>query len=126
MADFFSKAYNKYEISFSQDKNSIDFFYGEEGGQLSPVSMASGFERSLLALSFRVALASLQDLGIFILDEVDSDASVSNSMLFYETLINNLTDSQIFSITHCEDTKEYILQQKGSKSFILNNGEIIN
>jgi DNA repair exonuclease SbcCD ATPase subunit len=96
MNDFFQRAYGRYEITFNQDKNSIDFFYGDEGS-VSPVGMASGFERSLLAIAFRIALASLQNLGLIIFDEVDSDASVDKSLSLYETLLRATDkDTQFF------------------------------
>jgi hypothetical protein len=58
------------------------------------------------------------------LDEVDSDGSGDKSMQLYDAIINNMTDTQFFCITHSEDTKEMLLQQNGSKEFKIVEGEI--
>lgn len=123
MNQFFQQVSNKYAITFSQDKNSIDFFYGDDKG-VSPCSMASGMEKAILAISFRVALCSLNNLDLMILDEIDSEFSEENSLKLYETLIESMKDYQIFCITHVEDTKEYIMQSEKSKQFLVKNGQV--
>jgi exonuclease SbcC len=107
MNSFFQRTYNKYEVTVEQDKNSVSFFYSN-GEVISPVSMASGAERSILALSSRVALCSLQkSLDFMIADEIDSELSASNSKKVFETLLAENQFNQFFIITHCDDTKEY-------------------
>jgi DNA repair exonuclease SbcCD ATPase subunit len=123
MNEFFSQAYGKYNITFSQDKNSIDFFYSD-GENISPCSMASGFEKSCLAIAFRIALSSLNNLGLMILDEIDSDASGERSLQLYESILSNMKGIQFFIITHSDDTKESLLQQQGSKEFNIVNGKL--
>ena len=86
--------------------------------------MASGMERAVLAIAFRVALSSLNNLGLMILDEIDSDGSNERSMQLYEALLENVGSHQLFVITHCEETKEWLLQQNGSKEFNVINGKI--
>jgi DNA repair exonuclease SbcCD ATPase subunit len=123
MNEFFITAYGKYDITFTQDKNSIDFYYGD-GDNVSPCSMASGMEKSILAMAFRVALSSLNNLGIMILDEIDSDGSSDRSLSLYESILSTMINSQLFIITHKEETKEYLMQQHGSNEFSVVNGTI--
>ncbi len=123
MNDFFQKCYNKYEISFSQDKNSIDFFYADEKG-ISPCSLASGWEKSVISISLRSALCSLQNLDFMILDEVDAEANVTNSMRLYKNLIDTLPNYQFFCISHKDETKEMLANTKGCKAFEVVDGKI--
>ena len=121
MNEFFSQAYGKYNITFSQDKNSIDFFYSD-GENISPCSMASGHEQKVLAVAFRIALSSLNNLGLMIFDEIDDAGSSEKGLQLYESILNNMNSSQIFVISHCEEVKEYLLQQNGSREFNVVNG----
>lgn len=123
MNEFFSQAYGKYSITFSQDKNSIDFFYSD-GEAISPCSMASGHEQKVLAIAFRIALSSLNNLGLMIFDEIDDAGSSEKGLQLYESILSNMNSSQIFAISHCEEVKEYILQQNGSKEFNVVNGRL--
>ncbi len=109
MNDFFRKSYGKYQIEFRQNKQSIDFFYTNDGERYAPVSMSSGFERQLLAISFRLALCGLQNHGILILDEIDSDASVENSIRMYDNIAKINSIGQIFCITHVPETQEHLI-----------------
>ena len=69
MNEVFSKAYGKYNITLTKDGKGIDFFYSDGKNKLTSVNMASGFEKQLLSVSFRLALSYLQNLGIFVFDE---------------------------------------------------------
>ena len=77
------------------------------------------FDKELLALS------SLQDLGLFIVDEVDSNASTEKSLALYENLLNEESIGQFFIITHNDETKEFIGNQQGSKIFTIEKGILI-
>jgi DNA repair exonuclease SbcCD ATPase subunit len=112
MNSFFQKCYPKYSVYFKQtdNKNSIDFYYTDNDiGKISSASLCSGFEKQLLSIAFRVALASITGLGFLILDEVDSDASTENSISLYSNLIDSKLFNQIICITHKEATKEYLV-----------------
>lgn len=112
MNKFFQICYNKYTVFFKQteNKNSIDFYYSdEESGKLASASLCSGFEKQLLSIAFRVALASITGLGFLILDEIDSDASEENSINLYSNLISSGLFNQIIAISHKEETKAYLI-----------------
>lgn len=111
MNNFFQKCYSRYTVFFRQteSKNSIDFFYTDKEGQGGSASLCSGFEKQLLSVAFRVALASITGIGFLILDEIDSDASEENSINLYSNLIDSNLFSQVIGISHKSDTKEYLL-----------------
>jgi DNA repair exonuclease SbcCD ATPase subunit len=127
MNDFFQKTYPKYKVSVKQEKNSVTFFYEDESiGIEAPCTMASGFEKSLLAVSCRVALCSLQDINLLILDEIDSDANEENSLAMFKALIDQDQFEQYFCITHCELTKEFFESHKDVNVFEILEGELAN
>lgn len=127
MNSVFQKSYGKYEITFEQDKSGIDFFFREdESSELTNVVMASGQEKEVLAIANRLALCSLQNLGILILDEVDHFASPENSLKLFETILNEKSFNQIWVVSHCSDTKEHLENLKDCNVFEIENGEIIN
>jgi hypothetical protein len=125
MNDFFTKSYGRYEVTFKQDKNSIDFFYNEIGGIPRPVVMASGFEKQILSIANRVALSSLQNLGFLIGDEMDSEAGAQDSIRMFEVLFNEKSFNQFFITTHKDDVKEFIEQRDDSQKFSLEGGNLV-
>jgi len=115
---FFQKCYPKYEVFFRQTENkkSIDFFYTNgENERIYSASLCSGFEKQLLAMSFRVALASITKVGFIILDEIDSDASIHHSQNLYSNLMESKLFNQVICITHKEETKEMLVNEYNSK-----------
>ena len=122
MNSFFQKCYPKYSVYFKQteNKNSIDFYYTDNDiEKIISASLCSGFEKQLLSIAFRVALASITGLGFLILDEVDSDASTENSISLYSNLIDSELFEQIICITHKEATKEYLVNNYNIQTLIL-------
>lgn len=111
MNNFFQRCYSRYTVYFRQteSKNSIDFFYTDKVGKIVSASLCSGFEKQLLSIAFRVALASITGLGFLVLDEIDSDASEENSIKLYSNLIDSNLFSQIICISHKAETKQYLL-----------------
>ena len=68
--------------------------------------MASGFERSILSISFKIALCKAYNLSLSILDEIDAFASDGNSEKIYSSLLENDIFNQLFIITHKPNTLE--------------------
>ena len=72
-----------------------------------------------------MALSSLQDLGLFIVDEVDSNASTEKSLFLYENLLNESSIGQFFIITQNDETKEFISNQQGASIFTIKDGILV-
>ena len=127
MNAFFQKCYPKYSVLFkpTDNKKSIDFYYTDnDSDTIASASLCSGFEKQLLSIAFRVALASITAIGFLILDEVDSDASSDNSVALYSNLIDSEMFNQIIAISHNEDTKSYLLDNCNAKLINLEGEKI--
>jgi DNA repair exonuclease SbcCD ATPase subunit len=122
MNKFFTKTYNKgLIIDIVQDKKGIEFLYGENTESLRTINMASGFEKAILAMSFRYALCGMQNLGIMILDEIDSDASDENSIKLFKMLLTN-KEIQFFIVTHNVQAVDIMEQEYNAKVFEVDKG----
>ena len=122
MNKFFTKTYNKgLIVDIVQDKKGIEFLYGESIESLRTINMASGFEKTILAMSFRYALCGMQNLGIMILDEIDSDASDENSIKLFKMLLTN-KDIQFFVVTHNIQAVDIMEQEYSAKVFEIDKG----
>ena len=122
MNKFFTKTYNKgLIVDIVQDKKGIEFLYGENAESLRTINMASGFEKAILAMSFRYALCGMQNLGIMILDEIDSDASDENSIKLFKMLLTN-KEIQFFIITHNVQAVDIMEQEYNAKIFEIDKG----
>jgi DNA repair exonuclease SbcCD ATPase subunit len=116
MNEFFTKTYGRYLIDFKKDNKSVHFFYSPDDKIYKSVGVAAGFEKQALSLSFRVALTSIQNLGFYLLDEIDSSAEDENSLNVFENLLNEEYE-QIICVTHKEVSKEYLVNEKEAEVF---------
>jgi DNA repair exonuclease SbcCD ATPase subunit len=126
MNEIFARSYGRYNITLNKDNKGIDFYYSENNGPVAPVGMASGFEEQNLATSFRIALSSLQNLSVFLFDEIDSFASENDSLTLFNVILSELSTFQLFIISHKEQTKEYLTNLQNCNVFEMKNGELIN
>jgi len=126
MNDFFQRVHGEYLINFMQSKNSVNFFYSPKSEIVKPVILSSGMERQLLALAFRVALCSMQNLGFIILDEADESGSSNNSIKLFRNLLELPEFQQILIITHKEGTINYLVNEHNADVFRLEKGKLVN
>lgn len=115
MNTFVQEVFPEFRIRLLQSKRGVEFFYTtdpnndmEDIKTLINSKMASGYERSILGIAFKVALCRAYGLTFTALDEIDSAASDENSMKTFQSLINSNVFSQMIFITHKEPTKEMI------------------
>jgi DNA repair exonuclease SbcCD ATPase subunit len=129
MNHIFTKIHPDYEISIKQEKKNLEFFYNyldTKGERIShPVLMASGFERQIISLSFKLALTILSGSRILFLDETDSDASEENSIIFYDRLLETNVLDQVFIVSHKPETVNHLINNFGARCFYLENGKVI-
>ena len=111
MNDFIHVVFPTMNISLFQGRRGVEFYYSktektDDKGKLISAKMASGFERSLLSISFKIALCKAYNLSLSILDEIDAFASDGNSEKIYSSLLENDIFNQLFIITHKPNTLE--------------------
>ena len=115
MNDFVNVVFPSFRLRLLRSKRGVEFFYTTDYKvnmqnlkQLINSKMASGYEKSVLGLAFKVALCKAYNLSFIALDEIDAAASEGNSVLTMESLIGSNIFNQIFFITHKEATRDII------------------
>jgi len=78
------------------------------GKSLKPISLLSGGERTLTAISLLFAIMNLKNVPFVILDEVESDLDDNNVSVFCDYLNNYKNKTQLLIITHKKKTMEYL------------------
>lgn len=110
MNNFIHIVFPSMNVSLFQGRKGVEFYYSKanktDKKELISAKMASGFERSILSISFKIALCRAYNLSLSILDEIDAFASDDNSEKVYSSLLENNIFSQLFIITHKPNTLE--------------------
>jgi DNA repair exonuclease SbcCD ATPase subunit len=104
------------QVRLFQNKRGVEFFYSPKGASVKmeewmTTRMASGFERELLAMAWRVALAQAYNLTLLMLDEIDSAAAVGTSEKMFRELANLPSFKQLFIITHKPEIVDILTQE---------------
>lgn len=115
MNDFVSVVFPSFRLRLLRSRKGVEFFYTTDlNADMNDIKtlinskMASGYERSVLGLAFKVALCKAYNLSFIALDEIDAAASENNSALTMESLISTNIFNQIFFITHKPNTRDVI------------------
>lgn len=115
MNNFVNVVFPQFKIRLLQSKRGVEFFYTTKENtdmtdlkRLINSKMASGYEKSVLSLAFKVALCKAYNLSFIALDEIDAAASEGNSILTIESIIGSNIFNQIFFITHKEATRDIV------------------
>ena len=104
------------EVGISQSKRGVDLIYRPDKGKNIEKSslMASGFQKELISLAFRLALCKIYNLSFSFFDEIDSQSSEANSEIVYQYILGLNLFEQIFIIS----------QRKSTIDFIYNNYDV--
>lgn len=86
----------------------IDIVAIPPGKNLKPLSLLSGGERTLTAISLLFAIMNLEKVPFVILDEVESALDENNATIFGEYLDNYKGKTQLLVITHKKKTMEFL------------------
>lgn len=78
------------------------------GKNLKPLSLLSGGERTLTAISLLFSIMNLENVPFVILDEVESALDENNATIFGEYLNNYKNKTQLLVITHKKKTMEFL------------------
>lgn len=128
MNKFMLEAYNsRYIIKIEEDKKKtgINILYGKSLDKLADVSNASGFESSLLKMSWMVGLMRLSDMNILVLDEIDSASDKDFAIAVY-TLIGEYAKKldQLILISHKPEVREFLVENYNAKEFLVDKGTV--
>ncbi len=129
MKDKFAAAFEKINIEFSKVfkdlfgggeanlkltnpnnllETGIDIIAIPPGKNLKPLSLLSGGEKTLTAISLLFSIMNLKKVPFVILDEVESALDEVNAEKFGEYLSNYRGKTQLLIITHKKKTMEYL------------------
>lgn len=86
----------------------IEIIATPPGKSMKPISLLSGGEKTLTAISLLFAIMNLKNVPFVILDEVESALDDINAEKFGEYLSNYRNKTQLLIITHKKKTMEYV------------------
>ena len=114
MNNFIHIVFPEMEVRLFQNKKGIEFFYTTDvtddysKEKLSNVKMASGFEKSVLSIAFKVALCKAYNLPFAFFDEVDGQGTDDNASKLFRSLLTNGLFDQVFVISHKASVRDTI------------------
>ncbi len=129
MKDKFVETFNNINVEFNKvfktlfkggnahlemtDKNNvletgIDIIAVPPGKNQKPLSLLSGGERTMTAISLLFSIMNLEQVPFVILDEVESALDEANATIFGEYLQNYKNKTQLLVITHKKKTMEFL------------------
>ena len=86
----------------------IDIIAVPPGKNKKPLSLLSGGERTMTAISLLFSIMNLEKVPFVILDEVESALDENNATIFGEYLDNYKNKTQLLVITHKKKTMEFL------------------
>ena len=86
----------------------IDIIAIPPGKNQKPLSLLSGGERTMTAISLLFSIMNLEKVPFVILDEVESALDENNATIFGEYLANYKNKTQLLVITHKKKTMEFL------------------
>ena len=98
------KVFPNMRVSLELSRSGVTFMYTLDGEEPIPVSMASGAQKTILALAYQIALAKMYGLSCIFLDEADAAMSDENSKIVYEFILSLEDFTQIFFISHRKES----------------------
>ena len=107
-----------WDLRLVPSRDGVYFEYKEgEESEWSPISMASGFEKSICTIAFKLTLAAYYGLPLLVLDEIDAAAVDENSYKIFDSITQfkkAYNIYQIWLVTHKPDVINKLVQEYGS------------
>ena len=97
MNSFIQVVFPQMEVKLFQNKRGVEFFYTTDKNNgrihtkenLLNAKMASGFEKAILSIAFKVALCRAYNLRFAFMDEIDQAGTDENSELMFKAILAN-------------------------------------
>lgn len=98
---FVQKIFPYMRVSLQQQRSGVTFMYTAESSENEYISarMASGAQRAVLTLAYKLALARLYGVKTLCLDEIDSSCTDENASIVYDAISQLDAFDQIFLIS---------------------------
>ena len=87
-------------VKLQQSRSGVEFYYTPDGIGWLSVKMASGAQKAILSLSWRIAIARMSNLDAILFDEIDKSMTDENSKIIYEFIASLDTFKQTITISH--------------------------
>ena len=105
---FIQRIFPTMAIILSQGKKGVDLYYTRNKDKvkvfdkehLKSIKMASGFEKAVVSIGFKVSLCIAYGLRFSFFDEIEQAATEKNSDILLRMLVTNDIFDQTFIITH--------------------------
>lgn len=99
--EFVHRVFPHMDISLKQERQGVQFYYKVKGQdrELS-IKMASGAQKSVLTLAYKIAEAKLYGLDCILLDECDASLNDENSSLLYKFIAEINSFKQLIFVSH--------------------------
>lgn len=97
MAIYLSQGKKGVDLYFTMQKDRVEVF---DKDHLKSIKMASGFQKSVVSIAFKVSLCLAYGLRFSFFDEIDQAATEKNSDAVLKMIVTNDIFDQTFIITH--------------------------
>lgn len=97
MAIYLSQGKKGVDLYFTMQKDKVEVF---DKDHLKSIKMASGFQKSVVSIAFKVSLCLAYGLRFSFFDEIDQAATEKNSDTVLKMIVTNDIFDQTFIITH--------------------------
>lgn len=97
MAIYLSQGKKGVDLYFTMEKDKVEVF---DKDHLKSIKMASGFQKSVVSIAFKVSLCIAYGLRFSFFDEIDQAATEKNSDCVLKMIVTNDIFDQVFIITH--------------------------
>lgn len=132
MNNFIQVVFPEMSVKLFQNKRGVEFFYTtninngmiQTKENLLNAKMASGFEKAILSIAFKVALCRAYNLRFAFMDEIDQAGTEENSEALFKAILSNDLFDQLFVISHKPTVRDVINSFAPSlKTFYVNKGK---
>lgn len=132
MNNFVQVVFPNMAVKLYQNKRGVEFFYttDKDSGRIHTkenllnAKMASGFEKAILSIAFKVSLCSAYGLRFAFMDEIDQAGTEENSEALFRAILANDLFDQLFVISHKPTVRDAIHGIAPSlKTFYVNKGK---
>lgn len=125
MNQFIGQTYSDhgYLVKMGATKTGISINYASAEGSLD-VRMASGFEGALFSFAYKKSMSKLWGNDCFILDELDKDADIENTLVLFEAIADSTKGQQVILVTHKPQVRDFLQSRYNATGYEIKMGKL--